>query len=218
MNMKMKLDTLSEAEIIERILNGEKSLYEIIVRRFNPYLYKIGRTYNYNHDDTQDLMQDTYIDAYKSLSQFKGMANFKTWITRIMLNNCYRKQNKSSYKNEIMQDANEHSQPAFTGMNNSTDSMYHNRELGHVIETALGKIPFDYRIVFTMREVNGMNVAETAEALNISESNVKVRLNRAKNMLKQRIEKTYSPAEIYEFNLVYCDAMVDRVMKKINEM
>lgn len=84
-------DILNEKEIISRILNGEKSLYEIIVRRYNPFLYKLGRAYNYNHDDTQDLMQDTYIDAYKNLGQYKGIANFKTWLFRIMLNNCFRK-------------------------------------------------------------------------------------------------------------------------------
>lgn len=84
-------NSITEAEIISRVISGEKALYELIVRRFNPTLYKIGRSYNYNHQDTQDLMQDTFIDAYKNLQQFEGRANFKTWLIRIMLNNCYRK-------------------------------------------------------------------------------------------------------------------------------
>ena len=87
-------EKFTEAEIIRRILDGEKAMYEIIVRRFNPYLYKIGRSYNYNHEDTQDLMQDTFVDAYKNLLQFEGRSNFKTWIIRIMMNNCYRKGKK----------------------------------------------------------------------------------------------------------------------------
>lgn len=62
-----QFEQLSDEEIFRRILNGEKPLYEIIVRRFNPYLYKVGRSYNYNHEDTQDLMQDTYIYAFKKL-------------------------------------------------------------------------------------------------------------------------------------------------------
>ena len=57
-------NSITEAEIISRVISGEKALYELIVRRFNPTLYKIGRSYNYNHQDTQDLMQDTFIDAY----------------------------------------------------------------------------------------------------------------------------------------------------------
>ncbi|MGE5316726.1 MAG: sigma-70 family RNA polymerase sigma factor, partial [Chloroflexota bacterium] len=92
-------EKLTEVEIIQRILKGEKALFEMIIRRFNPYLYKVGRAYNYNHEDTQDLMQETFIDVYRNLSQFEGRADFKTWIIRIMMNNCYRKKEKSSFKN-----------------------------------------------------------------------------------------------------------------------
>lgn len=78
-----QVETLTDVEVIERILKGEKALYELIIRRYNPYLYKIGRSYNYSHEDTQDLMQDTYIDAYKNLYKFEGRSGFKTWIMRI---------------------------------------------------------------------------------------------------------------------------------------
>lgn len=211
-------ETYTDLEVISRILNGEKALYEIIVRRYNSQLYKVGRSYSYDHDDTQDLMQETYIDAYKSLSQFEGRSSFKTWIIRIMMNNCYRKKQKFSFKNEVMQDANEQSTPMFTDAHSDTDKMVHNRELGNIIEKALEKVPFDYRIVFSLREANGLNVSETASLLNISESNVKVRLSRAKTMLRNEIEKVYTTAELYEFNLVYCDAMVVRVMNVIKDL
>ncbi len=214
----VQFEKFTEAEIIGRIIGGEKALYEIIVRRFNPYLYKIGRSYNYNHEDTQDLMQETFIDAYRNLFQFEGRADFKTWIIRIMMNNCYRKQGKSGFKNEIMQDVDEYSTPMFTNRNNDTDKVVQNRELGHIIENALEKIPFDYRMVFSLREINGLNVAETAEMLSISEANVKVRLNRAKTMLRSEIEGIYSASKLFEFNLIYCDAMVENIMKKINEL
>lgn len=214
----VQFEKCTETEIIARVINGEKSLYELIVRRFNPYLYKIGRSYNYNHEDTQDLMQETFIDAYKNLLQFEGRANFKTWIIRIMMNNCYRKKGKSSFKNEITQDVNENSTPMFTNRNNDTDKLIQNRELGHIIENAIGKLPLDYRMVFSLREINGLNVSETANLLGISEANVKVRLNRSKAMLRNEVEKTYSASELFEFNLIYCDAIVENVMKKINEL
>lgn len=212
----IQFEKFTETEIIRRIINGEKALYEIIVRRFNSCLYKTGRSYNYNHENTQDLMQETFIDAYKNLVQFEGRSDFKTWIIRIMLNNCYRKREKPGFKNEIMQDVNDHSAPMFTHANNDTDKIVQSHELRHIIENALGKIPFDYRMVFSLREINGLNVAETANLLSISEANVKVRLNRAKTMLRSEIEKTYSASELFEFNLIYCDAMVKNVMEKIN--
>ncbi|SFQ34525.1 sigma-70 family RNA polymerase sigma factor [Parafilimonas terrae] len=211
-------EQLTEAEIIARVIQGEKALYEIIVRRFNPYLYKTGRSYNYNHEDTQDLMQETFIDAYKNLQQFEGRSGFKTWIIRIMMNNCYRKKEKAGFKNEVIYDANDNSKPMFTNQNNDTGKVVQTRELGHIIEDALAEIPFDYRIVFSLREINGLSVLETSQLLHISEANVKVRLNRAKTMLRNEIEKTYSSAELFEFNLVYCDAIVENVMKEINKL
>ena len=214
----VSFEKFTETEIIGRIIRGEKSLYELIVRRFNPYLYKIGRSYNYNHEDTQDLMQDTFIDAYKNLNQFEGRASFKTWIIRIMMNNCYRKKRKSSFKNEIIQDMNDNSKPMFISGNNDTEKTIQNRELGHIIEKALVNIPFDYRMVFSLREINGLNVSDTADLLEISESNVKVRLNRAKSMLRKETESNYAAGELFEFNLIYCDAIVENVMKSINEI
>ncbi|MBS1746616.1 MAG: sigma-70 family RNA polymerase sigma factor [Bacteroidetes bacterium] len=214
----LALEKFTESEIIHRVLEGEKALYEIIIRRYNPVLYKIGRSYNFNHESTMDLMQDSFIDAYKNLSKYEGRSNFKTWIVRIMLNNCFRKKEKKSFKNEIMQELNDQSKPLYTNVANDAESTLQNRELGHIIENALLKIPFDYRMVFSLREINGMNVTETAHLLHISEANVKVRLNRAKTLLRTEIEKSYTAEELFEFNLIYCNAIVENVMKKINTL
>lgn len=209
---------LSETEIIERILTGEKQLFELIVRRFNPYLYKIGRSYNYNHDDTLDLMQETFINAYLNLKQFQSRSSFKSWLIKIMLNNCFHKKEKLSFKNEIMKDIKEQDNPLFTINNSNNENKFMNKELGVVIEKALSEIPHNYRIVFSLREINGLNIAETADVLNISTTNVKVRLNRAKSLLRNQIEKVYNNIELYEFNLIYCNRMVDIVMNKINDL
>lgn len=84
----------TDAKIIENILSGEIAQYEIFIRRNNPFLYKVGRSYNYNHEDTQDLMQESFIDAYKNLSKFENRSSFKSWIIKIMLNHCFRKKQK----------------------------------------------------------------------------------------------------------------------------
>lgn len=211
-------EQLPEKEIIERILKGEKPLYEIIVRRFNPYLYKLGRSYNYNHEDTQDLMQDTFVDAYKNLAQFEGKSEFKTWVSRIMLNHCFHKRQKLAHKNETSMEVKDNASPLFSNSANDTFKMIQRDEMRHIVEDALSKIPEEYRMVFALREINGMNVLETAELLNISEANVKVRLNRSKTMLKKEIENTYSTVDLFEFNLVYCDAIVKNVMHKIEHL
>lgn len=214
-----EFEQYTDVEVIQKIITGEIELFEIIIRRYNPFLYKTGRSYNYNHEDTQDLMQDTFIDAFTGLSKFENRSTFKTWIIKIMLNNCYKKQQKWSSKNIITTEINENSTPMFSNnQHTDTSKTVMNRELNFVIENSLQRIPMDYRLVFTLREVNGLNVAETADTLNISEANVKVRLNRAKTMLRKEVEKSYSAEDIFEFNLVYCDAMVQRVINKLKEI
>ncbi len=204
---------LDDPGIVERILAGETALYEILIRRNNPYLYRVGRAYGYSHEDSQDLMQDTFVDAFLSLSRFEGRSTFTTWIIRIMVHNCHRNRQKWSTKNVVASDISDETIPLFSSEDRTdTGRTVMNRELNTVIEHALQRIPADYSVVFTLREINGMNVADTAHVLDISDVNVKVRLNRAKAMLRKEIEKSYSYEDIFEFNLVYCNAMVDRVM------
>ncbi|MCO6494511.1 MAG: sigma-70 family RNA polymerase sigma factor [Bacteroidetes bacterium] len=217
--MTNKAEKFDDIQVIERVVKGERALYEVLVRKYNPYLYKVGMSYGYNHDDTQDLMQDTYIDAFKSLSQFENKANFKTWLVRIMLNNCYRKKQKLSFQNEIAKDEiKEGATPMFEYQNHDTYSKVHNRELGYIIDKALHSIPEEYRMVFSLREMNQFNVAETAELLGLSEANVKVRLNRAKTMLKAHLLKSHNVQELYAFHAVYCDPFTEKLMKKINAL
>lgn len=209
---------LSDKNVLDRILKGEEALYEIIIRRYNPYLYKVARSYGYNHADAQDLMQDTFVSVYFSLSKFENRSSFKTWIIRIMLNNCYQRAQKASYKRENtnLETTDEMMEPMFShDNNNNPGKMMVNRELGLVIEKAIATLPLEYRMVFSLREISGMSVSEASTTLDITESNVKVRLNRAKKMLRSHIEKMYEAEEIFEFNLIHCDPMVDQVMSKI---
>jgi RNA polymerase sigma-70 factor (ECF subfamily) len=207
----------TDEEMIQKIVSGETALFEILIRRYNPFLYKTGRSYNYNHEDTQDLMQDTFVDAYSNLAKFEGRSAFKTWILKIMLNNCFRRQQKFSFKNEIASEMDDRSISGFSNQKTDAYKTILNRELNVIIENALESLPLDYRLVFTFRELNSMSISETSEILSISEANVKVRLNRAKAMLRKEIEKSYSAGDIYEFNLIYCDGMVERVMKSIEK-
>ena len=218
MEMTKQRSTMTEPELISRIRTGERELFEILIRRHNPYLYKIGMSYGYKHEDVEDLMQETFIAAYLNLEKFEGRSSFKTWITRIMLNQCYQKAQKLSFKNEKANEIlNEKTIPMFES-NQSTDTYRSvlNNELGNIVGNALLSIPFEYRMVFSLRELNGMSTAETAEVMDISEANVKVRLNRAKHLLREKVWEMYSRADIFEFNLIYCNRISNAVMKKIN--
>jgi len=211
----------SDLSAIEKIVKGEVSLFEILIRKYNSVLYKIARSYGFNHQDAEDLMQDTHVSAYMSLQKFEGRSSYKTWISKIMVNKCLYKLKYGYFKNEVPAETAVESnhQPMYVSTKeNQTENVLLNHELASVLEKSLQSIPVMYRTVFVLREVEGFSVAETAELLEITEVNVKVRLNRAKTLLQKQVEQFYSRTEIYSFNLVYCDAIVHNVFERINEI
>lgn len=217
-NNDLNILEFTDTKIIQQILSGNLALFQIIIRRYNPVLYKIGKTYGYNHQDIEDLMQETYMNVYQHLSGFENRSAFKTWIIRIMLNHCYHKTHKLSFKNEKATEFQEYNKSVFMFMtknHSDTNKKVINKELSHVIEMAVDRLPDNYRMTFALRELAGLNVTETAGLLNTTETNVKARLSRAKMMLRSEIHKTYSREDVYEFNLIYCDKMVDVVMNSI---
>lgn len=129
--MDAQFEKYSDLKIIQRIIKGDIELFEILIRRYDPFLYKIGRTYRYNHENTGDLMQDTYINAYTHLKKFENRLSFKTWLTRIMLNQCYQKRHKLSFKNEIISDDIQNEKPSIL-FHHSTNNekIAINKELG----------------------------------------------------------------------------------------
>lgn len=211
----------SDATVIEKVLNGDIALFEVIVRRYNSVIYKIARSYGFNHQDCEDLMQDTHVSAYLALEGFEGRSSYKTWISRIMVNKCLYKLKYGYYKNEVPSEqvSDPNHQPMHVRKNdNSTETSLLNRELSSVLEQSLNNLPTMYRTVFVLREIEGFSVAETADLIGITDVNVKVRLNRAKSLLQKQIECIYSRADLYSFNLVYCDAIVDKVFQRIKSL
>ncbi|HEY1112722.1 MAG TPA: sigma-70 family RNA polymerase sigma factor [Chitinophagaceae bacterium] len=209
----------SEADIIRRVLEGETALFEILIRRHNPVLYKIARSNGFNHADAQDLMQDTHVAAFQQLAQFGHRAAYKTWISKIMVNKCLYKLRYGYFRYEVPdgERISEEAVPALTLQSGTaTEKTVLNKELSRALEFSLQQIPLSYRCVFILREVEGFSVAETAELLEISTVNVKVRLNRAKTLLQKQLEQLYTSSELYEFNLVYCDVVVHKVFERIN--
>jgi RNA polymerase sigma-70 factor (ECF subfamily) len=208
----------TDNDIAQKIRAGESAFFELLIRRNNSDLYKIGRSFGFNHHDTEDMMQETYLSAYLNLSKFENRSTYKTWFIKIMINHCNKRLKKSSFKNELSNDVNNNELIPVYQHSRNTDTMVLHKELSNIIESAIENIPLDYKLVFTLRELNGLSVSETAGLMNLTETNVKVRLNRAKKMLRTQIESMYKPQDIYEFNLVYCDRIVENVMNKIRDL
>ncbi|RYY95880.1 MAG: sigma-70 family RNA polymerase sigma factor, partial [Chitinophagaceae bacterium] len=201
---------VSDEVLVQRVRSGELLLFELLIRRYNPLLYKIARSYGFGHEDAEDLMQETHVAAYTGLPGYRGAASYKTWLTRIHLNKCYRRQQERHV---------EHLEPvaleAVSGQSDANRDIAR-RELTRFLEESLQALPLIYRSVFVLRELEGFSVAETADLLGITAVNVKVRLNRCKTLMQKGLEGRYSSAELYEFHLKYCDRIVYYVFAKIH--
>lgn len=209
--------SLSDLEVVERVRNGEKALYEILMRRHNQTLYRAVRSYLKDDDDVQDAMQEAYVKAFTKLDQYKGDAAFSTWLVRIGINEALqalRKQRTLHVYADPEVRAERLTQLPDTGQMNPEQRTIR-EEHKRLLEQAVDRLPEDYRAVYMLREVEEMSVAEVSQSLDISEANVKVRLHRAKNMVKDALMGAQEPAAAFGFGNAHCDALVAAVMARI---
>ena len=212
---------LADETIVDRIRGGDTALYEILVRRHNQRLYRTIRAILRDDRDVEDVMQQAYIDAYMHLDQFRGSAKFATWLTRIAVNRAIRNgQGERRKLSVVTRDADADLAIAHTAAPgiDPEHSMY-GHELKTVLESIVDDLPDPFRVVFVMREVEGLSTAETAAALDINEDTVKTRLHRAKRLLRDQLDRRLGPAssEIYPFHLSRCDRVVAGVMAAISK-
>src|ERR1044072_4980673 len=198
---------MTDEELIARILASEKRLFELLIRKYNQRLYRIGMSILENEAEAEDAMQTAYINAYEHLSGFEQRSSFGTWLTRIMLNQCYEQKRKSKQVLVNLEPDN------FVTMNTAVNELA-NKELSGALQQAVAKLPEKYRLVFVLREIEDLSVRETSAALNIEESNVKVRLNRAKTMLRENLN-SYMKDYVYSFHLTKCDRIVNNVLNRL---
>jgi RNA polymerase sigma-70 factor (ECF subfamily) len=212
-------EELTDETVVDRVRRGEVALYEILVRRHNQRLYRTIRAILRDDRDVEDVMQQAYVDAYTHLDQFRGTAKFSTWLTRIAVNRAIRNGRGARRSLELVPPAVDAAlaiaqTPA---PNLDPEHAMYGHELKIVLESLIEQLPESFRVVFVMREVEGLSTAETAECLEINEETVKTRLHRAKRMLRDRLDRQLGPASagVYAFHLSRCDRVVDAVMTVI---
>lgn len=211
--------TIEESEIISRILSGEKELYEILVRRNNQKLYRIIRSYLKDEAEIEDIMQNSYIKAFTKLHQFKLEASFSTWLIRIAINESLarlKEKGKLYHINEQIGALNKNTILEIPDKRqlNPQDKMIQN-EAKHLLENAIDQLGAKYRVVYIMKEVEAMSINEIAVALNLTVANVKVRLHRSKEMLRDKLFELSSDQQVFEFGFSRCDRITERVMESI---
>ena len=210
---------LSDEEIVKRVLAGDTPMFEILIRRYNQRIYRITRSILRDDDEAEDVMQDAYFRAYEHLSQFEGRASFSTWVTRIALHEALaRKKRRGRYDElDAIAEAKGDSTMILKSGKPGPEENLAQSELRGLLESAIEGLPEAFRTVVVLREIEEMNVAETAETLGLSESLVKTRLHRAHAMLRRHLHTQAQGrlTELYAFHAVRCDRIVKGVFDRI---
>jgi RNA polymerase sigma-70 factor (ECF subfamily) len=205
---------VTDEELVRRIRSGEPRWFEVFVRRFNARLFRVARAIVKDDAAAEDVMQETYLRAFTHLDQFEGRSSLATWLTRIAMNEAIARRRKM--------------QPPVDGealdlpgrAADDPEIAAHRSELVGVLSRLVDGLPEGLRVVFVLRAVEGMSVADTASALDITEENVKVRLFRARAALRERLSVAFeeATADVFDFHLVRCDRVVLGVLRGLAAM
>jgi RNA polymerase sigma-70 factor (ECF subfamily) len=207
----------TDAEVIARVLEGETALFEILMRRYNQRIYRAIRAIVRDESDAEDVMQQTYINAFAHLRQFAGRSQFPTWLTRIAINEALLRVRPKPVAIGGLEDdgAREIESPM-----PNPEQMAVASELSRVVEGEIGALPEAYRTVIMLREVEGLSTAETAECLSEHEDVVKTRLSRARAMLRDNLYKRagLGMESLFTFGHARCDRVVAAVLEKVTTL
>jgi RNA polymerase sigma-70 factor, ECF subfamily len=184
------------------------------MRRYNQRLFRVIRGVLKDENEVEDVMQEAYVRAYEHLDQFAGRSKFSTWLTKIAVYEAYgRLKNRrrtsgfDDYLEELMATS-----------DRSPEERTFDSEMRSLLERAVDSLPDEYRTVLMMRGIEGMSTIETAGCLNITEQNVKVRLFRARAMIrKQLLERARAASpKAFQFLGARCDRVVEKVLARIH--
>jgi RNA polymerase sigma-70 factor, ECF subfamily len=207
---------LSDEEVVERVLAGDTSLFEILMRRYNQRLFRVARGILADDAEAEDVMQEAYMRAFRELATFRGESLFSTWLTRIACYEALARVRKRGRLVRLVPDAGcEPSDPPSPA--SGPERELENRELQAVLREAVEVLPDPLRAVFCLREIEGLSTEETADALGLSVENVRVRLHRAKHSLRQALDKRIGREvrRLYLFDGPRCDRIVEGVFARL---
>jgi RNA polymerase sigma-70 factor, ECF subfamily len=206
----------SDDEIIRRVLSGERSLFELLMRRHNQQIYRAVIAIVRDAEEAQEVMQQAYLSAWTHLRDFAGESRFATWLTRIAVHQALRGRRRHRRNlavvaeepgGDIAEAAPSPEEQAMAG------------EMRVLLERAVMAMPVEYRAVVILRDVQGLTSEEAAEVLDVTSGVIRTRLHRARAMLRDQLVKEgrKSLAELLPFAGSRCDRVVEQVLMQIDK-
>lgn len=216
-----------DAELVRRVRRGDPAAHELVMRRYNRRLFRAARGIVTDDSEAEDVVQEAYVRAFLRIDQFTGPDGLGAWLTRIAVNEALARMRRGArvvfLEDHINQGASirDHA-PTRDNMASSRpgpEQLAASDELGRLLEHAIDQLPDDFRAVFMLRAVEGLNVAETAESLGIRPETVKTRFHRARAQLKKTLANQVVDQlpSAFQFDGARCDRLVAGVMVRLDD-
>ena len=192
----------NDSELIQAINSGQFDLFHDLVKRYEQKLYNFSLRMCRDPSDAEDMVQETFLNVFRYLKDFRYETKFKNWLYRIAASTCIKKRRKSKFAPErelsleafIPKDEIEAQAQVPNWALMPLDQLL-NEELADMISQAILTLPEKYRLVIVLRDIEGFSTAETAQILGLSASNIKVRLHRARLFLREKLKGYFEHGE-----------------------
>ncbi len=224
--MKAQLERTDETReddvtLVRRIREGDRSAFETLMRRYNRRLYRLARATVGDPSEAEDVLQESYVKAYRSIEEFRGEASAYTWLCRLVLNECFGNQRRSARRQRIVPIVSSRTDVDVSSMSASSplspEHALARAQLRALLEHKLDQLPESFRQVFVCRCVEEMTVEETAQCLRIPEATVRTRHFRARSLMREALaqEVDLLERELFEFGGAACDRVVAAVLARL---
>ena len=185
-----------DVALVERARGGDVHAFETLVKQYDRQVFRIAQHITQNREDAQDVVQDAFLKAYEKLDQFQGNSKFYTWLVRIAVNEALMRLRKRRTGKMVSIDEDvqteEGSVPRdLAEWRPNPEQEYNQAELADILRKTINGLPPGFRVVFVLRDVEGLSTEETANALGLSVPAVKSRLLRARLQLRERLSRYF---------------------------
>lgn len=187
---------VDESELIQRIIDGNESGFEYLVRTYGGRMLAVSRRITGNESDAQDCVQEALLKAYRSIGQFEGRSDLSTWLHRITVNAALmrlriRSRNREDSLDDLLTHLDEYGMGVAdtpTSQTMEVEKLYERGQTQSAVRAAIDRLPTAHRAILIARDIEQLSTAETAHFLDISQAAVKTRLHRARAALKTLLD------------------------------
>lgn len=212
-------ESLTEAELIVRAANGDPAAFEVIMRRHNRLIFRTARSIVKNDAEAEDVVQEAYLRAWRSLGNYRSESRLSTWLVRIAVNEALGRLRRKSAQIIPLEAAMTSGAPEIqAALTEETDRgperSVMRGQVRKLIEARIDLLPDGFRTVFVLRAIEELSVEEVAQALEIPEATVRTRYFRARSLLRESLAQEADAAlgEAFAFDGARCDRIVAAVL------